>query len=139
MEFKQLIVYQKALKLYSEIDSKVLSINQLDKNLKDQIRRASISIILNIAEGSSRYSSADRKNYYVISRGSAFECSAILDVIYCTSKNKFFEIESLLEEISKMLYKMISNLKMQIVENKTSVVKGRNKQKDQPQIREQAQ
>ena len=123
MEFKQLIVYQKALSVYTEIESKVLSIKDLDKNLKDQLRRAAISIILNIAEGSSRYSPADRKNFYVISRGSAFECSAVLDIIFCSTKNKFQEIENGLEEISKMIFKMISTLRQQIVDKQTTRAK----------------
>jgi len=110
MEFKKLIVYQKALEVYSELDLKVLTIKTLDRGLKDQLKRASTSIILNIAEGSSRFSHADRKNFLVISRGSAFECIAILDIMRMTTKQHFSEIEISLEEISKMLYKMISTL-----------------------------
>jgi four helix bundle protein len=116
MDFKELIVYQKALTVYSELDSKVLSIKELDRNIKDQLRRASISIILNIAEGSSRFSYADRKNFLVISRGSAFECVAVLDIIASSTKQNFSEIESTLEEISKILFKMISTLNSQIKE-----------------------
>lgn len=110
MEFKQLIVYQKVLQVYSELESKVLSIKTLDRSLKDQLKRAAASIILNIAEGSSGFNHADRKNFLVISRGSAFECIAILDIIRITTKQHFSEIEIALEEISKMLYKMISTL-----------------------------
>jgi len=36
---------------------------------------------LNIAEGSGKFSKADRKNYFVTSRGSVFECVAILDIL----------------------------------------------------------
>ncbi len=96
--------------MYNEIDTKVLSIKNLDRKIEDQLRRASNSIILNIAEGSSRFSKADRKNFFFISRGSAFECSSALDAVAIKFKIKFPEIESELEEISKMLYKMISNL-----------------------------
>ena len=95
MAFKQLIAYKKALSVFTEIDEKVLSFKELDKNLKDQLRRAAISIIVNIAEGSSRFSPADRKNYFVISCGSTFECSAVLDIIFSSTKNKFQEIEKL--------------------------------------------
>ncbi len=63
---------------------------------------------------SSRFSKADRKNFFVIARGSAFECSAALDKIENSQKKNFSDIKSSLEEISKMLFKMISNLKNQI-------------------------
>jgi four helix bundle protein len=47
-----------------------------------QIRRAALSIHLNIAEGASRKSSNERKRYYEIARGSVIEIDAALDVAY---------------------------------------------------------
>lgn len=115
MDFKKLIVYQKALGVYSDIDTKVLPKIEIDRSLMDQLKRASVSIVLNIAEGTSRFSAADRKNFYVISRGSAFECVAVLDIISRKTKNSFPEIEYALDEISRILFKMISNLNANIV------------------------
>ena len=45
-----------------------------------QIRRAALSVHLNIAEGSSRKSEAERKRYYEIARGSIIEIDAALDI-----------------------------------------------------------
>ena len=45
-----------------------------------QIRRAALSVHLNIAEGASRKSEQERKRYYEISRGSVVEIDAALDV-----------------------------------------------------------
>ena len=45
-----------------------------------QIRRAALSVHLNIAEGASRKSEAERKRYYEISRGSVVEIDAALDI-----------------------------------------------------------
>jgi four helix bundle protein len=45
-----------------------------------QIRRAALSVHLNIAEGASRKSEAERKRYYEISRGSVIEIDAALDM-----------------------------------------------------------
>ncbi|REJ80141.1 MAG: four helix bundle protein [Bacteroidetes bacterium] len=110
MEFRKLIVYQKALGLYTELEKEILSKSEMDRALKDQLRSAATSIVLNIAEGSSRFSRADRKNFLVISRGSAFECATIIDIIKSTGSKTFPLIENELMEISKILFKMISNL-----------------------------
>jgi len=45
-----------------------------------QIRRASLSVHLNTAEGSSRKSEQERKRYYEVARGSIIEIDAALDV-----------------------------------------------------------
>jgi four helix bundle protein len=50
-------------------------------SLRDQLDRASISIVLNIAEGAGRFSPADKARFYAIARGSATECAAIVDIV----------------------------------------------------------
>ena len=45
-----------------------------------QIRRAALSVHLNIAEGASRKSEQERKRYYEVSRGSVIEIDAALDI-----------------------------------------------------------
>jgi four helix bundle protein len=49
--------------------------------LKDQLNRAALSVVLNTAEGAGKYSRAEQKRHYAIARGSAFECCAVVDVI----------------------------------------------------------
>ena len=51
--------------------------------LRDQLDRASVSIVLNIAEGAGRFSPADKARFYVMARGSASECAAILNLLSC--------------------------------------------------------
>jgi four helix bundle protein len=48
--------------------------------LRDQLERASSSICLNIAEGCGRFARPEKAHFYLIARGSAMECAAILDV-----------------------------------------------------------
>jgi four helix bundle protein len=45
-----------------------------------QVRRAALSVHLNIAEGSSGKSEAERKRYYEIARGSVIEIDAAIDI-----------------------------------------------------------
>lgn len=48
-------------------------------NMVQQIRRAALSVKLNLAEGSSRKSEIERKRYYEISRGSIVEIDAAIE------------------------------------------------------------
>ena len=52
----------------------------LDANLRDQLRRASSSVVLNTAEGFASVSRGVKRRHYEIARGSAMECVAILDL-----------------------------------------------------------
>ena len=49
--------------------------------LRDQLERASVSIVLNVAEGTGRFAAADKARFYSMARGSATECGGILDVL----------------------------------------------------------
>jgi four helix bundle protein len=49
--------------------------------LRDQLDRASSSILLNTAEGAGRFSRAEKAQFYLIARGSAMESGAVLDVL----------------------------------------------------------
>lgn len=51
-----------------------------ERELRDQLRRAALSIPLDIAEGAGKTTAADRARFHAIARGSAMECAAILDI-----------------------------------------------------------
>ena len=77
--------------------------------LGDQLRRAAMSIPLNIAEASGKTTAADRRRYCSIARGSAMECGAILDVSAVLGVAGAEEMErgkALLVRIVSMLTKM---------------------------------
>ena len=80
-------------------------------SLADQLRRASLSIPLNIAEGYGKRSIADRSRYYDIARGSAHECGAVVDAARALGMIKddhFGHAKQLLHRIISMLVKMTS-------------------------------
>lgn len=54
---------------------------ELSGSLKEQLQRASQSIVLTLAEGSAKPTAKDRAKYYSISLGSFREVQSILDLI----------------------------------------------------------
>jgi four helix bundle protein len=111
-DFEKLEIYKKAKLFNSEIRH-FIKLTKLDPTTKDQLRRASFSIVLNIAEGSGRFTKPDRRNFYIISRSSIFECIAILDVLKdeeVLEDNQYQKFYFQAEEISKILFAMIKNL-----------------------------
>ena len=54
---------------------------RMPAHLREQLDRASASIVLNIAEGVGRRSAPDRARFFTIARGSAAECAAVLDLL----------------------------------------------------------
>jgi four helix bundle protein len=111
-DFEKLDVYVKA-KRFNKSVTEFLKASKVDKTTKDQLRRASFSIMLNIAEGSGRFTKPDKRNFYVISRGSVFECVAIFDYLKdmeTIDEIVFNQYYLFLEEISKMLFALIKGL-----------------------------
>ncbi len=112
--FEDLKVWQKSRELCQQI----FYISNTDKfakdyALKDQINRASGSIMDNIAEGFGRQSTKEFINFLTIANGSALEVKSQLyrahDRNYI-SKIKLDQLFEMLEEIAKMLTALITYL-----------------------------
>jgi four helix bundle protein len=111
-DFEKLEVYQKAKGLNKEILKFIRDNKQLDSYIKDQLRRASISMVINIAEGSGKFSKPDKKNFYTIARGSVYESVSLLEIILQEnhiSEDDFREFYKKFEELSKMLLGLINS------------------------------
>src|SRR4249919_721738 len=74
-----------------------------------QIRRAALSVHLNIAEGCSRKSEVERKRFFEISRGSLIEIDAALDVAAALGYCKKEEMQPLGESMINC-FKYLSGL-----------------------------
>ena len=111
-DFQKLEVYKKAKVFHVSCKSLLLK-SKFDRYVNDQLGRASFSVPLNIAEGSGKFSTKDRKNYFTTARASLFECVAILDILSDDNSISSEELELLMknaDELSRMLYTMIKNL-----------------------------
>jgi four helix bundle protein len=111
--YEKLEVYNKAYQTNQKVYG-VLKVNHtIPPYVKSQLGRASLSIMLNIAEGSAKFSKRDRRNFYITARGSAFECSSLVCFLQDEGEIEV-ELKELLynsyEEISKILFTMINNL-----------------------------
>jgi len=95
---KKLRTYQLAVQFYK--NSKNLYIKE---PLRNQFQRATLSIVLNLAEGSAKTSSKERRKYYRISLGSLRETQTILDLI--DHKKLIKEADTL----GAFLYKLCKN------------------------------
>lgn len=79
LSHEKLDVYQCAIELLAQASQIVDRLPRGSATLADQLRRASLSIPLNIAEGAGKCSPSDKKRFYAIARGSTLECGAIID------------------------------------------------------------
>ncbi len=82
-----------------------------------QMRRATISIPSNIAEGYARRSRKEYLQFYSISYGSALELETQIEIskrLKLTSAESFPKADNILEEVCKMLYVMIYKQRHQV-------------------------
>lgn len=81
VEHEKLRVYARAVDAAVLLEKVASIIPPFREDLRDQLRRASASIPLNVAEGASEFSPAEKARFYRIARRSCAECLSILDVL----------------------------------------------------------
>jgi four helix bundle protein len=106
---ENLDAYQRSIDFLSLSLRLVSRLPRGEREVRDQWKRAAMSIPLNIAEGSGKPGAADRARYYAIARGSAMECAALLDVCRVAGLVPVEEVEegkALVTRIVAMLTRM---------------------------------
>jgi len=112
--FRDLVVWQRAIELTVCV-YKLTSTFPKDElyGLSSQMRRASISVASNIAEGRGRLNPAEFRQFLGVAQGSIFELKTQVIVareLGMTRREALDRAESLCEEVSKMLASFIQKL-----------------------------
>ncbi len=112
-DHERLDVYQVALDFVVLANDVVEQLPRGRSHLADQLTRASISIVLNIAEGAGKFSGPDKRRYYLTALGSTTESAAILDVcrrLKLLANEGHENGKAMLERIAAMLVKLAKSL-----------------------------
>ena len=110
--FESLDVYKKAIQLTIEIYA--LNGHLKDRTIKDQLRRAVLSVPLNIAEGQGRMHGKEKRQFYNTARGSLLECVPLIYIcckLNYIDENKYVFLYQTMNEIGRMLSGLIKSVK----------------------------
>ncbi len=111
LSHKKLDVYKITLLLIKEIYTITKEFPDAEKfALITQLRRASVSVCSNIAEGSSRKTDAEKRRFLEISRSSLVEIDTQIEIALMLNyikKENIVELESCISRVFQMLSKMI--------------------------------
>jgi len=109
--FEDIIAWQKSKELSVQVYG--LFENSKDYGFKDQIQRASVSVMNNIAEGFERRGNKEFRHFLYIAKGS---CGEVRSMLYLAkelnkiSEKDFVSLFQLSEEISKIISGLIKTL-----------------------------
>lgn len=112
--FKELRVWQMSVELATDIYQLTNSYpNNEIYGLTSQIRRCSVSVSSNIAEGAGRFSKKEFRHFLNIAYGSAFELETQLIIsknLKYVDDDTFEPLNNKITDIQKMLYKLIESI-----------------------------
>jgi four helix bundle protein len=109
LDHENLDVYQLSVEFVVIADEIVEHLPRGRAYLNDQLRRAALSIVLNIAEGAGEYALEEKIRFYRMAKRSATECAGILDVcqrLQLVTEHYQAKGRELLVRIVSMLIKM---------------------------------
>jgi four helix bundle protein len=108
-DFEKLDVYQVIRKLNFEVFYFLNVSEKIESVVKDQWKRATLGIMLNLAEGTGRISVNDKKHFITMARGSVNESVALLQISLDNghiSEEEYTSFYEKYEQVSKMLLGM---------------------------------
>ena len=110
--YKELKVWQKSMDLVVEVYKLCDKLPKTEEyNLKSQIKRAIVSVPLNIAEGKCRYSSNDFAHFLNIANASLTEVEVGLEIaVRLKFIDNYNHVKSNISELSKMLNALRSKI-----------------------------
>lgn len=112
LDHERLDVYREALLFDAEVRSLLRSARARGDTV-DQLKRASASVVLNIAEGAGEFAGREKARFYRMARRSATECAATLDLLVSqrtSSREELLAPRERLVRIISMLVRMIKNI-----------------------------
>ena len=121
--FRESIAWQKAMELSTAVYSATRTFPKEEQfGLTNQLRRASVSIPSNIAEGKGRLTTGELQQFLGIARGSALEVQTQLELavrLGFGNRNELEDIQRLAEEVSRILNASVTTLRSkQVAKNK---------------------
>ena len=110
LNHKSLMVYEAIRELTKEVYAVSMKLPAEEKfNMVQQMRRAALSVKLNLAEGSTRKSPNERRRFYEIARGSVVEIDAALETAVDLNYYKVDQLNAVAELLNKC-FAMLSNM-----------------------------
>jgi four helix bundle protein len=112
--FKQLKVWQEAVALATDVYKLTTQFPAEERfGLQSQMRRACVSIALNIAEGAGRATNGEFKQFLGFANGSANEVETTMIIcrnLELLTEEEVNRVSAKLDSIQKMLYKLRNTL-----------------------------
>lgn len=113
--YRKLVAYQKAKEIVRRTYKLLKKFPTEERYaMCDQLRRASVSIISNIAEGVNRFSVKDKAHFVEVAYGSLMEVSSQFEIAedlgYVTSEERL-SIDQLIEEDARLLSGLLNSYK----------------------------
>lgn len=115
-DFEKLDVYTEIKQLNQDVLTFIFSLKS-DAYIIDKWKRATISIMLNLSEGTGRMTNSDKRNFYIKARSSVFESVSLMDILHGQKQisdadySRFYERY---EKVSKMLLGMVRSFSPEV-------------------------